>query len=144
MHVLQVTPYYPPTWAYGGIPRIVDGLSRALAARGHRVTVLTTDAGGSDGRLRVAREREDRGVHVITVPNLANGLAYQHQLFLPLGARRRLQAAHDAEPVDVVHLHGHRHLLWAQLAGALAQRQRNTLPGTPRLRQHGGRAGPWQ
>jgi hypothetical protein len=30
MHVLQVTPYFPPTWAYGGIPRIVDGLSRAL------------------------------------------------------------------------------------------------------------------
>ena len=42
MHVLQITPYFPPTWAYGGIPRIVDGLSRALVEAGHRVTVAAT------------------------------------------------------------------------------------------------------
>ena len=41
MHILTVTPYFPPTWAYGGIPRIVDGLSRALVRLGHGVTVLT-------------------------------------------------------------------------------------------------------
>ena len=43
MHILHVTPYYPPTWAYGGIPRIVDGLSRAQQKQGHKVSVLTTD-----------------------------------------------------------------------------------------------------
>ena len=44
LHVLQVSPYFPPTWAYGGIPRIVHGLSRALVQRGHRISVWTTDA----------------------------------------------------------------------------------------------------
>ena len=58
VHVLQVTPYYPPTWAYGGIPRIVDGLSRALVARGHEVTVLTTDAGDETGRVNSPRHRQ--------------------------------------------------------------------------------------
>lgn len=111
MHVLQVTPYYPPTWAYGGIPRIVDGLSRALVDRGHRVTVLTTDAGGDGGREAISRHREDRGVRVITLRNLSNRLAYRHQLFLPLGGGGELRRLHAEDPVDVLHLHGHRHLL---------------------------------
>lgn len=111
MHVLQVTPYYPPTWAYGGIPRIVDGLSRALVALGHEVTVLTTDAGDESGRVKSPRLRQDQGVRVITLPNLSNGLAYGQQLFLPLGIGAALRSLGRDHPVDIVHLHGHRHLL---------------------------------
>ena len=62
MHVLQVTPYFPPTWAYGGIPRIVDGLSRALVDRGHQVTVLTTDAFDGRQRAPVPAVRDEGGV----------------------------------------------------------------------------------
>ena len=120
MHILQVTPYFPPTWAYGGIPRIVDGLSRALVAAGHRVTVLTTDALDAHSRADVVPDRDHFGVRVLTVPNVSNRLAYRHQLFLPKGVSERLA---DLENVDVVHLHGHRHLLnngavrWAKSRG---------------------------
>ena len=109
MHILQVTPYFPPTWAYGGIPRIVDGLSRALVARGHTVTVLTTDAMDADTRAQVPEERDHFGVRVLTAKNLSNGLAYTHQLFLPRNVGALLERLGD--DVDLMHLHGHRHLL---------------------------------
>ncbi|MDP6932914.1 MAG: glycosyltransferase family 4 protein [Myxococcota bacterium] len=108
MHILQVTPYFPPSWSYGGIPRIVDGLSRALTAEGARITVWTTDAGDEQTRLAVSSIRDHNGIRVLTSPNLSNHLAYQHQLFLPRGAR---QALDQVGAVDLVHLHGHRHLL---------------------------------
>ena len=110
MHVLQVTPYFPPTWAYGGIPRIVEGLSRALVAQGVRVTVLTTDAFDGARRAQLPASRDYHGARVLTSRNLSNRLAYRHQLFLPAQAPALLRGL-DADPPDVVHLHGHRHLL---------------------------------
>jgi len=121
VHVLQVTPYFPPTWAYGGIPRIVDGLSRALVDAGHRVTVLTTDALDASGRVTLSSDRDHHGVRVLTVPNWSNRAAYRHQLFLPRGINEILGCVGD--DVDVIHLHGHRHLLnnaavrWAKQGG---------------------------
>ncbi len=119
MHVLQVTPYFPPTWAYGGIPRIVHGLGRELVRAGVQVTVWTTDALDARRRARVPRDREVDGMRVLVSPNLSNRLAYGTQLFLPLGARRVLESL---EGVDLVHLHGHRHLL-NHLASAWALRR---------------------
>lgn len=113
MHVLQVTPYYPPTWAYGGIPRIVQGLARSLVRQGVQVTVLTTDAGDWESRSPVPPDRWEDGVRVLTVPNLSNRLAYHHQVFLPARSLPAL-GTRDLGP-DVIHIHGHRHLLeiWA-------------------------------
>ena len=109
MHVLHVTPYFPPTWAFGGIPRIVDGLSRALVAGGVTTTVITTDAHDADGRADMSARRDHHGVTVFTVPNWSNTLAYRHQLFLPRGVSDALDKIE--RPVDLLHLHGHRHLL---------------------------------
>ena len=111
MHVLQVSPYFPPTWAYGGIPRIVDGLSRALKTRGAAVTVLTTDAFDGARRAGTPMVRDHDGVRVLTLKNASNSLAWRHQLFLPVRAARVLDALETGPPVDVIHLHGHRHLL---------------------------------
>ncbi len=108
MHVLQVTPYFPPTWAYGGIPRIVYGLGRALCDLGAQVTVLTTDAMDARSRAQVKPDRVLDGMRVLTCPNLSNRLAYDHQLFLPRGVTEQLERI--PRP-DIVHLHGHRHLL---------------------------------
>lgn len=122
IHVVHVTPYFPPTWAYGGIPRIVDGLARAQAAAGMRVSVLTTDAFDGAARAAVPARRAHHGVAVHTVRNLSNRLAYRQQLFLPRGGAAALRAIDAETPVDLLHLHGHRHLLntvaadWAQTA----------------------------
>jgi len=108
MHVLQVTPYFPPTWSYGGIPRIVDGLSRALVDKGIEVSVLTTDAFDEKNRTNLPQIRNYQGITVYTMPNISNRLAYHHQLFLP--TRWKL-IAKQLSGIDLVHLHGHRHLL---------------------------------
>lgn len=52
MRLLHVVPTYAPAWRHGGPILSVHGLCRALAARGHEVTVFTTDVHG-DGRLEV-------------------------------------------------------------------------------------------
>ena len=36
-----MTPFYEPAWAYGGMVRASAALCRALAGRGHQVTVAT-------------------------------------------------------------------------------------------------------
>ena len=113
MHVLHVTPYFPPTWAYGGIPRIVYGLSRALVQQDVAVTVWTTDALDGSDRALVPPERDHEGIRVRVSRNLSNRLAYRQQLFLPTSPRRALSGLHGigGGGVDLVHLHGHRHLL---------------------------------
>jgi glycosyltransferase involved in cell wall biosynthesis len=108
--VLHVVPYFYPAWAYGGIPRLVYGLARQQVRMGHRVTVVTTDALDEQRRTHtMGWEAEPTGMRVERFRNLSNELAYQHQLFLPTGAGRFLASA--AREHDVIHLHGHRHLL---------------------------------
>ena len=40
MKILHVVPTYVPAWKHGGPIRSVHGLCKALAARGHQVTVV--------------------------------------------------------------------------------------------------------
>lgn len=104
LRVLHVTPYFPPTWAYGGIPRVVVALGRAQARQGADVRVWTTDAFDALSRAPVEAVRLVDGMEVYTSRLVSNRLAWQQQLFVPTS----LPPMHD---VDVVHLHGHRHLL---------------------------------
>lgn len=104
MRVLHVTPYFPPTWAYGGIPRVVHGLARAQVALGAEVRVWTTDVYDAERRADVAPRRTLDGIEVVVSPVVSNRLAWSHQLFLPRGEP-------PMEDVDLLHLHAHRHLL---------------------------------
>ena len=126
--VLQVVPYFEGAWGYGGIPRVAVILSAALARRGHRVTVCTTDAcdshtrladeGRSGSRRRPWKPRAGHaGVEVRVFPNLSNQLAYRRQFFQPIGMRGWLRD--HARDFDVAHIHGHHHLPGAMAAAAL-------------------------
>lgn len=120
LHVLQVTPYFPPTWAYGGIPRIVYGLGSALLERGVQTSVWTTDAFDASKRSPKNAHHQLNGMDIWVSKNRSNHLAYAHQLFLPQQAQKTLE---QIKKVDLVHLHGHRHLLnnyamaWATRSG---------------------------
>jgi glycosyltransferase involved in cell wall biosynthesis len=89
MHIIQVTPSFPPYG--GGIGSYVDYLSRELAARGHRVEVL----------FRGQQDRHYRweGIRVteIRVPGL---IPFNNPLF-----RRRLQKYIQRSGADIVHVH---------------------------------------
>lgn len=103
MHILHVTPYYRPAYAFGGVVRAVEGMATSLVARGHQVTVLTTDA--LDQTSRVASPAEDMldGVRVIRCPNVSPMLRGKLNLSTP---RKMRQTAQNIMPdIDVVHIH---------------------------------------
>lgn len=99
MKILHVVPTYLPAWRHGGPILAVHGLCKALAARGHEVTVFTTDVHG-DGSLEVPLDEpvEIDGVEV---------------RYFPVGRFRRLydapglaRAAREGMGrFDIVHLH---------------------------------------
>lgn len=104
MRVLHVTPCFPPTWAYGGIPRAVHGLARAQVRAGLDVRVWTTDVYDATRRAPVPARHELDGIDVVVSRVASNRLAWAHQLYLPTGGP-------PLDGVDVVHLHAHRNLL---------------------------------
>ncbi len=103
MNILHLTPYYAPAYAFGGVTRAVEGMARALVARGHRVTVLTTDALSQTERYHGARDAVQDGVRVVRVPNRSLALRGRLNLSTPLGMRRI--AADLLADCDVLHVH---------------------------------------
>src|SRR6266542_504082 len=118
LRILHVVPYYEQAWAYGGIPRLATAMTRALARRGHHVTVCTTDVRDQDSRAARDRARAD-GVDVRVFPNVSNALAYHHQLFTPIGMRSFLRSS--AHSFDVAHIHACHNLPAVMAASALSR-----------------------
>lgn len=117
LRILHVTPYYEGAWAYGGIPRLATAQAEALARRGHRVTVCTTDAGDAHARWsgwtggvdRTGGVRPPhRAVDLRVFANVSNWMAYHWQFFMPEGLGPYL--ATRAADFDVAHLHACHHL----------------------------------
>jgi glycosyltransferase involved in cell wall biosynthesis len=115
VRILHVAPYYADAWAYGGIPRIVTTMVAGLAARGHDVTVCTTDAADADNRAPLSPPLRD-GVEVRVFRNFSNRLAYDWQVFTPVGLRRYLRE--QATSFDVGHVHACHNLPSAIAAAA--------------------------
>lgn len=104
MRILQVVPYFEPAWAYGGPPRTVSELSHALAKRGHKIAVLTTDAFAEHMRMPIRLSREDLEVHYDR--NISNWLAWKQHLFL--APENYFHLRHWVTDFDLIHLHEYR------------------------------------
>lgn len=116
MRILHVTPYFEGAWAYGGIPRAAAVMAHGAAARGHGVTVCTTDACRPKARLAGGSYGDGvRSPRVEVFRNASNWAAYHLQAFMPLGLGPYLRER--AGEFDVAHLHGCHHL-----PGAIAAR----------------------
>jgi glycosyltransferase involved in cell wall biosynthesis len=118
VRILHVVPYYADAWAYGGIPRVASAMARGLAARGHDVTVCTTDAADARSRVPLSPAKRD-GVNVRIFPNVSNRLAYHWQFFLPVGLRRFLEC--EAHSFDVGHVHACHNVPGTLAASALVR-----------------------
>jgi glycosyltransferase involved in cell wall biosynthesis len=120
MNILHVTPYYAPAYAFGGVVRSVEGMARALARRGHHVTILTTDALDQHARVPIVPDETREAVQVIRVANLSPWLRGRLNLSTPAGMN---QIAESLIPdMDVVHCHEFRtveNLLVTPVAAAL-------------------------
>ncbi len=105
-----MVPYFYPAWAYGGIPRVVYELSKALVKKGYDVTVCTTDVLDKNSRCdNSGKDTVISGIKVHYFKNLNNSLAYTYQFFLPVGLAGFMRKYISG--FDIIHLHGHRHLL---------------------------------
>src|SRR2546428_12777202 len=69
MRIVHVTPYFAPAFVYGGPPRSILGLCRALRRAGADVAVVTTTANGSADLPATGTERPTfEGVPVTYLP----------------------------------------------------------------------------
>lgn len=110
LKILQVVPYFYPAWAYGGVPRIAYELSKELVRRGHDVTVYTTDVFDRNSRHEVAGgQAVVDGIKVHYFKNISNLLAYDYQIFLPIGLMTAIRST--IKGFDIIHLHSHRNFL---------------------------------
>jgi glycosyltransferase involved in cell wall biosynthesis len=122
MRIAHVTTFYPP-YNFGGDGIVVQRFARALARRGHEVTVVhdidtfemlggTVDvneacAGEQTLGHGTVSEHDDDGVRVVRVrgrPRALSGLL-THQLGRPVLTARALRDILDRESFDVVHFH---------------------------------------
>jgi glycosyltransferase involved in cell wall biosynthesis len=99
MRLLFVTPYYFPELKFGGPPKRIHAISKALVARGHQVLVVTFHS----ERASFAGETTFDGVAVRYLPWLGKALRQ-----VPLG-RSALNAA--VTEADVIHCYGLYNLL---------------------------------
>lgn len=105
MRIVEVSQYYYPY--RGGQEAYVRNLSRALAARGHKVTVITTSQGGNP-------DSDDQGIEVLRHPTRATLLNNP----LSLAALRERSVI---EAADVVHLHNDHSFLSLSVAFLLGR-----------------------
>ncbi|MBN1122099.1 MAG: glycosyltransferase family 4 protein [Anaerolineae bacterium] len=101
LHILHISPYYAPAWAFGGPVRVIYEIARRQAADGHTVAVVTTDALDSTHRAPAEWET-DQGLDIYRCRNLSNFLAWR-RLFFPPTMGRVISEMLPA--IDVVHLH---------------------------------------
>lgn len=104
MRVIHVAAYFAPEFQYGGPPRSILGLCKALQQSGVDVQVLTTTANGShDLGAETLAARVYEGVRVRYLPRVP-----PRWLWNARGLRRVL--ADEIARADVVHIHGLWHL----------------------------------
>ncbi len=127
MRILNVTQSYAPFFEFGGPPAKVRALAEGLSARGHEVTVLTSDW-GLQKRLSEHPEeptalhgpfgsrRELNGVTAIYLPNWFHYRAVSWNPALPRYLRARLA------DFDIVHIFGLYDLLGARVAAECRKR----------------------
>jgi glycosyltransferase involved in cell wall biosynthesis len=111
LRILHVVPTYLPAWRHGGPILAIHGLCKALVARGHEVTVFTTDVHG-EGRLDVPLGEPVKldGVEVRYFPVLPP----LRRLYVAPGLAAAARA--EVSRFDAVHLHSL--FLWPTSAAA--------------------------
>jgi glycosyltransferase involved in cell wall biosynthesis len=116
MRVLHVSAYYAPAFVYGGPPRSIHGLCRALRDHGVDAQVFTTDANG-EGSLP---EAVIAGGAYDGVPVRYFARSWPSE---PIGSNALTRALRaELHKFDLVHIHG----LWNRVVWSAARQARRT------------------
>ena len=126
MHIVLVSHYAPPH--LGGIGFVATQLMKRLTSRGHRVTMVSSDAG-----IRAGTYRRGRETHIaVRSTNTLENYDIPYPIFDPIELRRVLRAVLPTS--DIVHVHG---MLFMSTAMATAMASRRGIPVV--LTEHVGR-----
>jgi glycosyltransferase involved in cell wall biosynthesis len=111
MRILQVVPYFPPAYAFGGPVKVVYQISKELAMRGHEVVVYTTDAKDLNARLetcsaKAVDELKDYGIRVCFFRNFSMITVRKFKLFITPEIISHM--GKEIKQFDVIHLHEYR------------------------------------
>lgn len=122
--VLQVASHYPPH--IGGLEIVVRETARALARRGHKVTVLTSREPGRDAREVGApnNEAHEQGVRVLRLPAWTGFERHWGVPFPVFGPSLLTRTWREVGRADVVQVHDDLYL--TSWAAALVCRLRRT------------------
>ncbi|MGV2437578.1 MAG UNVERIFIED_CONTAM: glycosyltransferase [Anaerolineae bacterium] len=96
-------PYYAPDYAFGGVPRVVQGMAEGAVKRGHTVTVLTSHLPTHAETIHTVDETSLNGVHVIRVPHAFPALRGRFNLSTSFGISSPLRRV--LPQVDLIHTH---------------------------------------
>ncbi|HUY01145.1 MAG TPA: glycosyltransferase family 4 protein [Candidatus Deferrimicrobium sp.] len=99
MNILQITPYFPPAWGFGGPVRHVYELSKFLAQKGHKVIVFTTNKLTSSKIYPIFHEIKDH-IEIYRFPVCLNYKGY----WITPALNRYL---FKTKP-DIIHIHSYR------------------------------------
>jgi glycosyltransferase involved in cell wall biosynthesis len=103
MNILQVVPYFPPAYAFGGPVSVAYSISKELVKRGHNVTVYTTDAKNPSERLKVMPVMDVDGIEVHYMRNLCLSPIRLSNFFIP--PEVAFVSKSELRKFDVIHLH---------------------------------------
>jgi len=107
MKILQVVPYFPPAYAFGGPVKVAYQISSELVKRGHEVVVYTTDAKDFDSRLEMGSSSNIiKGIIVHRFRNLSLTLIKKLKLFIT--PQLTSFANKEVKKFNVIHLHEYR------------------------------------
>jgi len=100
MKILQVTPYFPPAYAFGGPVKATYHISRELIRSCREVVVYTTDAKDFNSRLEIDSNNTIGGMEVHRFRNLSLTLVKKLKLFIT--PRLALFARREAKSFDII------------------------------------------
>ena len=106
MKILQVVPYFPPAYAFGGPVKVAYQISKELVKKGHEVVVHTTDAKDFGSKLEIGSSNMVDGIKVHRFKILSMSLVKKLKLFIT--PRLILSARKEVETFDIIHLHEYR------------------------------------
>jgi glycosyltransferase involved in cell wall biosynthesis len=118
MNIIFLSAEYP-VWAPGGVGTFLQTFGRALAAKGHLVTILGVGVESEEIVL------EDEGVKLIRLPK--NNTVLPNFLYNAWKLNKRLKILHAENPIDIIET--------AELGLAIISK---THPAKKVIRMHGG------
>lgn len=108
IRILHLSPYYAPSYVFGGVVRALEGLAEAQVSAGHSVRVLTCDSVSPVASLRLRRKEVRNGVEIYRVMNRWPKLRKMANLSSPRGMNRWMNEL--LPETDVIHCHEFRTL----------------------------------